>query len=122
MGEIADMMIDGTMCSGCGEWMDDGEDGPGFPQYCPACSNEDAPAPKAQKKKAKRKEDRCPATVDALHQSITDACRSIIENRMGGRMKKKTRKAFHAHMQQLLKGFLNVGGVVVHKEFEGEGQ
>ena len=25
MGEIADMMLDGTMCAGCGEWMHGGE-------------------------------------------------------------------------------------------------
>jgi endogenous inhibitor of DNA gyrase (YacG/DUF329 family) len=37
MGEIADMMLDGTMCAGCGEWMDDGEDGPGYPCCCEAC-------------------------------------------------------------------------------------
>lgn len=37
MGEIADMMIDGTMCP-CGEFIDDGADGPGYPQYCsPQC-------------------------------------------------------------------------------------
>ena len=37
MGEIADMMLDGTMCEGCGEFLYDGADGPGFPQYCAAC-------------------------------------------------------------------------------------
>ncbi len=37
MGEIAEMMINGTMCP-CGEFIDDGADGPGFPQYCsPQC-------------------------------------------------------------------------------------
>lgn len=37
MGEIADMMLDGTMCECCGVWMDDilaGEEAPGFPRYC----------------------------------------------------------------------------------------
>lgn len=38
MGEIAEMMIDGTMCAGCGEFLHDGEDGPGFPGYCESCS------------------------------------------------------------------------------------
>lgn len=38
MGEIADMMLDGTMCQGCGEWLNDGEDGPGYPGYCSACA------------------------------------------------------------------------------------
>lgn len=31
MGEIADMMLDGTMDWETGEWNFDGEDGPGFP-------------------------------------------------------------------------------------------
>jgi hypothetical protein len=37
MGEIAEMMLDGTMCAGCGEWLNDGEDGDGFPEYCATC-------------------------------------------------------------------------------------
>jgi len=37
MGEIADMMLDGTMCQQCGVWMHEGEDGPGFPQTCSDC-------------------------------------------------------------------------------------
>lgn len=37
MGEIAEMMLDGTMCAGCGEWLHDGEDGPGYPEYCASC-------------------------------------------------------------------------------------
>lgn len=38
MGEIAEMMLDGTMCEGCGEWLHDGEDGPGFPGLCASCA------------------------------------------------------------------------------------
>ncbi len=40
MGEIADMMLDGTMCQGCGVWMDDilnGADAPGYPRFCGGC-------------------------------------------------------------------------------------
>ena len=37
MGEIADMMLDGTMCEGCGEWLNDGEDGQGWPGLCESC-------------------------------------------------------------------------------------
>jgi hypothetical protein len=37
MGEIADMMLDGTLCEGCGEFL--GADG-GFPQRCAACSRD----------------------------------------------------------------------------------
>lgn len=32
MGEIADMMIEGDLCEGCGEYLE-GE-GSGFPRYC----------------------------------------------------------------------------------------
>lgn len=38
MGEIADMMLDGTMCACCGEWLNGGEDGDGFPEYCDSCA------------------------------------------------------------------------------------
>lgn len=44
MGEIADMMIDGTMCQCCGVFLHDGHDGPGYPGYCPDCQPEDAVA------------------------------------------------------------------------------
>lgn len=32
MGEAAEMMLDGTLCAGCGEFMDG--DGDGIPRYC----------------------------------------------------------------------------------------
>lgn len=36
MGEIAEMMLDGTLCEGCGDFI--GSDA-GFPQYCsPQCA------------------------------------------------------------------------------------
>lgn len=40
MGEIADMMLEGGLCAGCGSFIDlDGGDG--FPRYCsPQCSND----------------------------------------------------------------------------------
>jgi hypothetical protein len=37
MGQIAETMLDGTMCEGCGEYL--GSDN-GFPTYCAACANE----------------------------------------------------------------------------------
>lgn len=40
MGEIAEMMLDGTMCEGCGEFMDIGGEPPGYPQRCAACGEE----------------------------------------------------------------------------------
>lgn len=39
MGDIADMMIDGTCCECCGEFM--GSEGEGFPRYCSEqCAND----------------------------------------------------------------------------------
>ena len=40
MGEIADMMLDGTMCSSCGEWLHGGADGDGYPKMCRGCQKE----------------------------------------------------------------------------------
>lgn len=40
MGKIADMMLDGTMCAGCGMYLHDGEDGEGYPSYCESCAPE----------------------------------------------------------------------------------
>lgn len=51
MGEIADMMLDGTMCAGCGEWLHDGEDGDGFPVYCASCAPDYEDEPEPQKPK-----------------------------------------------------------------------
>lgn len=40
MGEIADMILDGTLCQVCGEFVD--EAGDGFPVTCEGCNvNED---------------------------------------------------------------------------------
>ena len=44
MGEIADSMLDGEMCEGCGEWMEDfleGKEAPGHPRRCPSCEEEE---------------------------------------------------------------------------------
>lgn len=42
MGEIADMMLDGTLCACCGEYLgcDDG-----YPVYCAGCEPEFIPKP-----------------------------------------------------------------------------
>ena len=39
MGEIADMMLDGTLCESCGVYMEGS--GMGYPQRCYACQRED---------------------------------------------------------------------------------
>ena len=36
MGEMADMMIDGTLCHTCGVYLDTGPGG-GFPRFCHVC-------------------------------------------------------------------------------------
>lgn len=35
MGEIADMMLEGIMCQGCGEFLGEGD---GFPTWCAGCA------------------------------------------------------------------------------------
>jgi hypothetical protein len=50
MGEIADMMLDGTMCSCCGEWLNDGEDGDGYPMMCESCAAQQESEPKPKKR------------------------------------------------------------------------
>jgi hypothetical protein len=60
MGEIAEMMLDGTLCEGCGDYLGDGDEG--YPQYCsPSCAkNRGAtysplyPKPKKQKPKKQK--------------------------------------------------------------------
>ena len=49
MGEIAEMMLDGTMCGQCGEWLHGGGDGPGYPGLCYSCRREDERAPRFRK-------------------------------------------------------------------------
>ena len=37
MGDVADMMLDGTLCAGCGVFDENMEPGAGFPQLCDDC-------------------------------------------------------------------------------------
>ena len=53
MGEIADMMLDGTMCCQCGVWLHEGDDGDGYPMMCESCAAEDAEPVKPKKKRKK---------------------------------------------------------------------
>ena len=59
MGEIADMMLDGTMCQWCGEWLHGGEDGPGYPGLCSACAREERRTRSAQSQRTTEKV-KCP--------------------------------------------------------------
>lgn len=40
MGEIAEMMLDGTLCEGCGTVFDDHET-PGYPRRCASCQEDE---------------------------------------------------------------------------------
>lgn len=42
MGEIADWMLEGGLCEGCGEYLGEGD---GYPRRCSACSRDDREAP-----------------------------------------------------------------------------
>lgn len=56
MGEISDMMLDGTLCEQCGEFID--EEGGDFPRLCASCSQEqEKPADVFPKRKPGRKKD-----------------------------------------------------------------
>lgn len=58
MGEIADMMLDGTTCQGCGEFLRDGSDGPGYPGYCAGCARDEREAVQQQKIEGKKLADK----------------------------------------------------------------
>lgn len=68
MGEIAEMMIDGTMCQRCGEFLYDGEDGPGYAEFCPSCRRENANDERALQEEADARATQiCDVTVEAIH-------------------------------------------------------
>lgn len=53
MGEIADAILDGTLCEGCGEVFDDvieGREPPGHPRRCPTCG----PSTRAARNRARK--------------------------------------------------------------------
>lgn len=44
MGEVAEMMIDGSLCQYCGVVFDDiinGDDAPGYPRICEDCEEDE---------------------------------------------------------------------------------
>ena len=51
MGEIADMMMDGSMCNGCGVFLKDAN---GYPQWCKDCGGDSNGFPKKKKRKKKK--------------------------------------------------------------------
>lgn len=63
MGEIADMMLDGTMCAGCGEWLHGGEDGDGIPGYCASCAPDFDREPTQDRTEARTKKHAKPGKI-----------------------------------------------------------
>lgn len=59
MGEVADMMLEGQMCQGCGEVLGDGD---GYPVLCDGCQQEQGVDQHGEKKtpKPNRQKTRCP--------------------------------------------------------------
>ena len=51
MGEVADMMLDGTLCQMCGEYMDG--TAYGYPVSCAGCVGDEPKVAKAKKPKPK---------------------------------------------------------------------
>lgn len=51
MGEIAEMVLDGILCEGCGVLVDESGEGCGFPRRCEACE----PPPRPPRKRRRRK-------------------------------------------------------------------
>ena len=57
MGEVAEMMLDGTLCEGCGEFIGDG---PGHPRYCsPECEGQRGEERLPSNEKSKSKTIQC---------------------------------------------------------------
>lgn len=72
MGDVAEMMLDGTLCEGCGAYLGAGG---GYPRRCQSCQT---PATKTKPATAKAKCPQCGKTVKAagLNDHLRDAHRS----------------------------------------------
>lgn len=83
MGEYAEMMLDGTCCQCCGEFLHEGDEGDGFPSFCATCAPDDdsdlRPLPRSVKsKKPPKRKIKCPLcerqiSWTGLSDHITDA-------------------------------------------------
>lgn len=61
MGEYAEMMLDGTCCQSCGEFLNDGHEGDGYPQFCASCQPEyDGPTTKSGRRIHRPSKVNCP--------------------------------------------------------------
>lgn len=100
MGDIADMMLDGTLCEGCGVYIE-GE-APGYPRHCSAqCRTDCSPAvaPKSQPI-AKVKCPICKRKVK--HNGLADHMRDAHTKRLTDEEKvKKTLGVNHPNMKAI---------------------
>lgn len=66
MGEYAEMMLDGTCCCSCGEYLGGGS---GYPEYCGSCKpkSESAPSIKFKRKKLSSDKVKCPECKKSVH-------------------------------------------------------
>lgn len=111
MGEIAEMMLDGTMCAGCGEFLNDGEDGDGFPEYCSACAP-DYEEPKKSKRPAVKRTAELKTTASKC-QSAIDKMLDGVEKSLKGKLSKETRKMLIGIMNVVFYDLKNVEGWIV---------
>lgn len=99
MGEIAEMMLDGTMCAGCGEWLNGGEDGDGYPEYCGSCQREESKA--AQKQKSQS---------DKISGAIATMVIECLEEAYKGKMPKDIGEQLGAQIKGVVGGVYNATG------------
>lgn len=67
MGEIAEAMLDGQMCQGCGEWLDDAL---GYPGYCAGCAGDFFVDTRPPGQRPQKKDTPCPICEKRLRGKI----------------------------------------------------
>lgn len=80
MGEIAEMMLDGTLCEGCGEYL--GGESLGFPMRCGGCGGDEPLSMAAPSiSKAKRRQARVERTRRAAGElrSLVEQLRPLLK-------------------------------------------
>jgi hypothetical protein len=63
MGDIAESMLDGTLCCSCGDFI--GLDS-GYPEYCSECASQDEGPPLFAKKQT-RTQEKCKTKATCVH-------------------------------------------------------
>lgn len=96
MGEIAEMMLDGCLCAGCGEYL--GADN-GYPEYCASCRREELGD--------KRKEQ---SRSDKMCNAISTMVIECLEEGLKGKMPKDIGEMLSVQLKGLIKGVYNATG------------